>query len=367
MILGKNITLADRIKRIGLILISRRLKPLEFNRISIQKIKNVLILRNDGLGDWVLTTPLVKALKQINPNINIDVIASPRNSNLISLDEKIRAIYELHHRSKFFEIIRLAFKIRNRCKYDLMIATKHTKITNTALLFTIINPNAYKIAFKIGKNQNSYTRKSYQLVFNYIFNDDLLYYELLQNMLKKVAEEYINFDVPYVLNEKFTLENKKSYPLKKIEKILFNTTGFEKPRIFNIESIKKILEVIRRKLPNSQLAVTSSPDYYKLLDDLSSSGIVTTDEILKLGIEQFIRELPNFDLIITPDTSIVHFAYALNIPQVIFYDTNEKYHEWRPVYPNFVALIGNGDINNIPVENFEEVLEALIRRLGIRI
>lgn len=351
------------IKRFFLILVSLRFKPLPDIKIDLSKVENVLILRNDGLGDYVLTTPLIKILKRINPDINIDIIASHRNNKLIEYDDNIRKIFSIHHKPTLLELIKLSNQIKKYSNYDLMIASKHTKITNTSILFNLISRKAIKIGFKIASSRHNYTFNSYKLTFNHIYNgNDIKYYKMLQEMIRSISKDNVTFEKPYLLNEKFTIENRKSNKIKSYKKILINISGFEKPRIFNEDYIIQLKNSILNFDNSLHIVFTSSPEQYPILDNLVQNGNLNKEEVGKYEIIELIQEMPKYDLVITPDTAITHFAYALNIPQIIFYDIPEKFIEWSPDEDNYVALVANGNINQIPIQEFIQALSLIINR-----
>lgn len=354
------VNLKHLIKRFFLILVSMRIKPLPEIKIDFKKIENVLILRNDGLGDYVLTTPLIKLLKKLNPKINIDIIASHRNNKLIEYDNNIRNIFSIYHKPSLWELYKLSNQIKKYSQYDLMIASKHTKITNTSILFNLISKKAIKIGFKIASSRHNFTLNSYKLTFHYIYNgNDIKYYKMLQEMLKSISMDDITFEKPYVLNEKFTFENRKTNNAIKFKRVLINISGFEKPRIFNEDYIVKLKNSIISFNNSLRIVFTSSPEQYFTLDNLVQNGMLNQDEVVKYDIIELIKELPKFDIVITPDTAVTHFAFALNIPQIIFYDSKEKYIEWSPEEDNYVALIANGNINQISIAEFKDAFKLL--------
>lgn len=357
----QKVRVQDVIKRIFLMLISLRIKPLEDVKIDLRNINNVLLLRNDGLGDYVLTTPLVSTLKKINPTINIDVIASYRNAILVEQDYNIRKVFRTGHKSRIWEFLRLFKEISNYSNYDLMIATKHTRITNTALLFNLISRKALKICFKITSVNNKYIIDTYKLTYNNILrNSNLKYSQLQKETLQLVSSEILTFEDPYLLNQKFTKENKKTILTKPIQKILVNINGFERTRMFEKEYIILIKSIISDTYKNIKLTFTSSPELYHLLDKLVEDSILQQNEVGKFELLDLINELPKFDAVITPDTSITHFAAVLNIPQIIFYDRMSKFLEWSPDNDNYVALVANGDINDIGPNEFKEAINLLM-------
>lgn len=358
----QKVKLKDLIKRLSLILISLRIKPLKEVKIDLRTIKNVLLLRNDGLGDYVLSTPLVSALKKINPEIHIDVIASHRNAVLIEQDNNIRKVFRTGYKSRVLEFLKLSKQIRSYSDYDLMIATKHTKITNTALLFNLVSRKAIKAGFKIGSKKNKYTINTYKLTFNNILqSSNLKYAQLLKETLQLVSSEKITFGDPYLLNETFTKDNKKPNGKTIIQKILININGFEKTRMFSKEYIYSLVSAIEEISHGVELTFTSSPEFHPLLDKYVEDGILRSNQVGKYKLLELIKELPKFDLVVTPDTAITHFAAVLNVPQIIFYDKFSKFLEWSPETKNYIALVANGNINNISINEFKNAFQLIIQ------
>ena len=57
--------------------------PVKGDIIDIQSVKSVLFLRYDRIGDMIVTTPIFRSLKEINPRLTIGVFASEANAEII--------------------------------------------------------------------------------------------------------------------------------------------------------------------------------------------------------------------------------------------------------------------------------------------
>ena len=60
---------------------------------SLLNLKRIAIIRTDKLGDMVLTLPMVRILKQINPNFRVFIIASKYTEPLLIHQELIDRYY----------------------------------------------------------------------------------------------------------------------------------------------------------------------------------------------------------------------------------------------------------------------------------
>lgn len=75
----------------------------------MEDVKKILVIRIDGLGDTLLTIPLLKVLRQIYPSAKITYIASPAASGVfhnLSLADEVLIID--YHKSTFLEKIKFA-------------------------------------------------------------------------------------------------------------------------------------------------------------------------------------------------------------------------------------------------------------------
>lgn len=59
------------------------LHPIFCKKIDVAKIKKILILRQDRLGDLVATTPLLRSIKEALPGVILDIIINPKNIGII--------------------------------------------------------------------------------------------------------------------------------------------------------------------------------------------------------------------------------------------------------------------------------------------
>lgn len=85
--------------------------------MKISDCKNILIIRLSSLGDIILTTPLVRSIKNLYPQINIDFIIRKEYHDTIKYNPYIRNIITLSRDYKS-KLVREKIKDNN---YDLII------------------------------------------------------------------------------------------------------------------------------------------------------------------------------------------------------------------------------------------------------
>ncbi|MEK6693343.1 MAG: glycosyltransferase family 9 protein [Nitrospirota bacterium] len=121
---------------------------LSFRKVVIPErdsIRNILFLRHDRIGDMVLSTPTLEALKQGLPGARLIVLSSLLNRDILLgnpfVDEVI--VYE----RKLLDAIRIIGNIRQR-QFDLIIDPFLTYELWTAFLSFIMGAK-YRIGFEI--------------------------------------------------------------------------------------------------------------------------------------------------------------------------------------------------------------------------
>ncbi|MBW2310374.1 MAG: glycosyltransferase family 9 protein [Deltaproteobacteria bacterium] len=87
---------------------------------SGQDIKKILFIRIDRIGDIVLSTPALKAVKEAYPHSKITVLASPSNSPLVFNNPNIDYIVVYDRRGRLIDRIRVIQKLRES-SFDLAI------------------------------------------------------------------------------------------------------------------------------------------------------------------------------------------------------------------------------------------------------
>ncbi len=86
--------------------------------MNLSEIKNVLIIRLSSLGDILLTTPLIRSLKEQNDSINIDFVLREQYSDLLKFNPNIDRLF-IYSNDADKKII--LFSDLQKRNYDLVI------------------------------------------------------------------------------------------------------------------------------------------------------------------------------------------------------------------------------------------------------
>lgn len=324
-----------------------------------QSIKKVLFIRYDVLGDMICTYPAMNYLKTVIPNLEIDVLASPRNSFLIQDDDIINNIY--HFDGNIFSNIRFLLTIRKN-KYDVIFATYYINLTKNGMLANIIGSkntikaNVYdkekrylffNFQSKIAQSKSNMFEKMYYLVADYLG-------------MAKVLND-ISLVIPRKVESKVKVESYlKSLEIEKF--IIINISSGKEDRKWSTDKLINLINTINERHQEFSFIITAMKD-----DEAEADKIVSNTKCSyyfgESSIFDMIELVDRAELVLTPDTSIVHICSVVNTKVCVFTFQNiVKEGVWTPYQVSNRLLIApnDGTMSEIPIEKVLNSIEELI-------
>ncbi|WP_314294219.1 glycosyltransferase family 9 protein [Fusobacterium periodonticum] len=327
------------------------------NFIEDNNIKSILFLRYDGkIGDMIVNSLMFREIKKVFPDIKIGLIARGAAIDIVKNNPNIDEIYEYHKDRK--KIKELALKIKEE-KYDLLIDFSEMLRVNQMMLINLCGAR-----INIGIEKENW--KLFDVSLNVRdFNQHIseLYIKILKFLgIKNINSSYDVFSSNYLL-KKIGLENKKY--------CVFNPYAASKHRSFSSENIEKISKIILEK-DYEILILIGSKDKIEELKKLDISKETKVKVIETKGMSEVAELIKGADLIVSPDTSIVHLAKAFDKKMLCIYrkelgkeDKNSIL--WGPNSEKAKVIfveekIKDGDeinINNLNLNEFKEEMERV--------
>lgn len=303
------------------------------NKVSfdIKKSKKVLIFRYDRIGDMILTTPLFKELKKAYPEIEISVLASKANKDVIKYNPYVSKIYTNYKNSilsDLFELIKLRFK-----NFDVCIELDHSIIPHAIIRHKIIKPKAIISIHKYPRygviaNQlelyDYMTKKNETSHFSNIWLDTLNFFGL--NVTSSSYDFFLG-DIERHKAREFISNISESF------KICINVEAFSSEKRLDMFNLIKICEELYRENNEIKIILLSTPKFRaslkKIVHKIDLSFVcISYDTKTIIDAAALIEKI---DMVITPDTSIVHIASSFNKPVVSIHENNAKsFRLWAP-------------------------------------
>lgn len=313
--------------------------------------KRFLIVQVGKIGDMILTTPLFSELKKLFPDSEIYVLTSLKNNEIALRDKNVSGT--IVYKKKFFSILKL-ISILRKIEFDYWIDTKD-EYSSTS-----------KTLLKFGKFNKSIGFNTKEKLFNIPLEDyvkgehtveiNLSPLHYFKNDYKtKTLSPYIN--IPSEISDKFNDFFKKISN----KKILINISAGAENRYWKEE---KWLELLKNIDKSYKLILISDKRDRKLADKIISDfkGDNLTYLIAK-NIFEVAEIVKNSDIVITPDTSVVHIASCFNIPIVaMFHNVEWVLKRYTPLSDKYkiITSLEKNSIEDIRVDNVIEKLNELL-------
>jgi len=297
---------------------------------KFSNVQKILFLRYDRIGDMVLTTPVFRELKRERPNISISVLCSKSNKDIIKDNPYIDHIF-LNAKNSFLVDLPTLLKLRKK-KFDALIEFDHSVVAHAIIRIKIINPKLIISPEKSGR----YGVPGKDLKLYDIYTPKKENEHLSKTWLRTIEPFGVFSDnTKYDLFLSKNCESKALNFLKKNHdkfKIGINLEGAVKGKKIKFDELNEICEELSR-ISNSQIFILSSPSNYIDVENWvlekklpGVSQIYLTKSIL--DISAIIKHL---NLVISPDTSIVHIASVYDVPIISIHEDNlDSYKLFAP-------------------------------------
>ncbi|MCC2677666.1 MAG: hypothetical protein K0R29_242 [Pseudobdellovibrio sp.] len=314
--------------------------------------KNILVFRlDDKLGDAVVSTGFLKAVKKAFPDYKLTVLAGPQTAEIY---KGLSFVNEVVTCKKGFVALFKVYSLLKKRTYKYIVNTSHILSPRVIMLLSCLKAEVktgfLNSEFQVFSETADYSENNHHVLIRYrklielmnVRDADLKYVvELKKESLQKAAEAY------------------QAFSGKKV--VILNSFAGARLRNF---SKTTTFEIVKRLVDDGQTVVISAAN--------AGDHRILTDWRKELNMENW-KQLPEFsslednlalmslaDLIITPDTAWVHLAAALekNLVAVYREDTEEKNSLiWAPAHKNSRVVYAPNttenphDINNVSVDS----------------
>ncbi len=330
-----------------------------------RNLRNILLLRPDRIGDTVCSFPLIDSLLKSFPQIKISIFASSKNYPLIKDDPRFERIFI--YRRNIFRDINEILRIR-RAKFECVVDLLADDSVTTLFLSQVCAVGAPRIGLGKRKFEKFYD-------FNYAPESDCRAHTIDINLKLldafgssyQIAERHAP---PYVdrQTDNRIVNFLKEAPAGKIGTpvIGFNLSARGENREWGYEKSRQLISKILEEFKDCLIILISVPsERFKgeRLEALFDGRVIQSPP--NAGLTEISALLSKLDILISPDTSLVHIARSYRIPVVGLYAAyKEVYRQWRPFNQEdgLVLSYGGDNIFNINVEQVFEEFSRIMRK-----
>jgi len=323
--------------------------------------KKYLFVRQDRIGDVLVSTPLIHTLKSKYPKATVDFLLSSNNHFVLSNEPLVRKRWI--YRKTLASAWAVLKSIRAE-HYDFVIDLMDNPSATSTVLCMLAGGG-----WNVGLSKdNAY---AYDIVVPLLSRRDYHIIDRLAALLTVfgIERETMDLKVRYnVLEESKQLASRflKAKSIQDNQTIGVNISPGEGTRFWGTERYQGLIRWLRSERPGNPVLVLYQPSDKAVAESITLPFPDVFLSPVTATFDQFAALVQQLWVLITPDTSAVHLAAAFSIPAIVLYVQSDKdLRIWEPYGSLSETLVTDvDDLRTIPVE---QVVQACRRLMSNRI
>ena len=284
---------------------------------DFSKLKKILVIRLSSLGDVLLTTPLIRTIKKINPSIQIDFVVREQFSDAVQYNPNLNKIYKYSNSKSEKQNL---FKFLSSEKYDLVIDLQN-------------NLRSKEILRQLQCRALQFKKSNFKKFL-------LVHFKI--NRLKDQPQIPLRYAEAAGINEldddglEFFTENSPDVRLNKNENYIGLCPGakhFTKrwPKDYFIELGKKL------ESANYKILLFGGPGEVQICDEIMNA-LKSAQNLCGTSLLQLVADMKMCKVIYTNDSGLMHIASAVKVPVVAFFGSTVKEFGFYPYKTKSIEL-----------------------------
>ena len=330
--------------------------------MNVSKKFNICLIRNDKMGDMILTLPIIKAIKDSNSNTKITVVCSNINSFLCEEAPFVDEYSIFDKKDKLLSKIKFLKKFR-KSSFDFIFNFSQD-IESFLLLLIGKSKNKSSLIYLTRYGNKKFSKVFQRLIIKLFEFDNIT---INRNEFDKKGLNYHQTEtMSQLVNKKINIKKPKFFhliPCKKNFKeifqarILIHLSDRWIDHKYSEDMFLQLLSKLKKKYGKLYLTTDqSSPksfrkiyQFYEKFNDTelhkvnqSNQSIIILD---KLNFKNWRNAIINSKLVITYECGCVHVASMSDVPLLVIYDYKNKpnmiHKEYAPLSVKYQKIIAN--------------------------
>ena len=326
---------------------------------QIQSPKFILLM-HQSIGDMIVFSSLIREIKSGYQNPSIQVIASKKNIDIAKQNPYIDKVFL--YENKWSKLFPLLLNLRS-INFHYAIELEAKVVTRVILMLKIISPQCI---LSVSKREGRYGLKPQDVLpYDYYTNENLNHQsDTSLDILRLINIKVTDKSYDFFYSGKHRARAKLFFSKFDNQKtIALNLAGSSNTRRFLDSDVEKILVGLRQIIDNLTIILLHEPKdiafINQFINEENSTYVVAsypTISIMDVG-----ALIDNVNLLITPDTSLVHIACALEVPLLAIYANDmETFDAWHPkskcsqvIFSDYFDSLNNLNITSIINKSIE--------------
>jgi len=295
-------------------------------RIDWSSVKRVLVVRLRSIGDTVLATPSLIALKKFLPDAQVDILLEDWVAPVLEGFELVDNVITVGKGSRARMLT--AWKLR-RQKYDVAF-NLHGGTTGTFFTFA-----------SGAKHRVGYTEYQYSFLYNHLLTDAADFWQKPKPHSAEQQLALLGFvGVPVVPSQKTKLFPTDTASISIEDRLgrsairdprsaiaLLHPAAAFDTKTWAAENFAKTAEFLHEKGLN--IVAVATKNERNVLDKLISGSRVPITAFDDLSLPEITALASRSSIFVGNDSGIAHIAAAVNTPSVVIFGSSNR-DNWRP-------------------------------------
>jgi ADP-heptose:LPS heptosyltransferase len=323
----------------------------------------ILFIRQDRIGDVLVSTPIFASVKTHYPSAVVDVLLSENNYFVLNNEPFIRKcwIYQKDIR-KFISLMR---SIRKE-KYDFAVDMMDNPSVTSTLLCLL---SGAQVNVGIAKD-NTYV---YDRTVPMLSRRD-------SHIIDRIAQLLIPFHIDPITENLslryFTLPSSDEFADRWISLnhlndrpiIGVNISAGGEARFWGIGQYRSLLSFMTKQYPEFHTLLLYQPTDKARANKIGEGNKDIVLSPVTETFDQFAAMIKKLSFLVSPDTSAIHLASAFHIPSVVLYVQSDKsLRIWEPYKTDYEVVVTDvDDLSTIPVSDVQTAFKMLRERQHVQ-
>lgn len=310
----------------------------------------VLFVRDDGIGDFIVSIEVMRAIAEASPTITFDILASPQNAPVARTLPFVNEVI-VHKREFLLRAAPLWAHLR-RNRYDAVVdgrvAVRNVNMQTSCLLLATGAP--WRIGL-VGRG-----------------NDQVYTVRIPEENLPHWTDQVVALAGPFGVKPD-SRDWRPKIPMPEAMRAEANAkwdgVGAGRPRVLVNLSVGHperwwppgkyvpVLRRVRERLPNAAIMIVGMPAELATAEALAAP---VDARVVNLTLHQVLAAVATADLLISPDTSVTHAASAFETTTLCL--QRKDTGQWSP-YKTLGRVVFSDDPRRVEPLQPERVVEAL--------
>lgn len=321
--------------------------------IPLPEQPRFLLLRQDKIGDVLVSMPVLRLLRRVYPHARIDVLLGKANEPM----QQAVLHYADHvyrYDKKAGAVIALLRSLR-RARYDVVVdLMDKTSATSSVLLAAV------RATYAIGLEKENADVYTHVVAVPHRATTHVV--ERTARVLLPLGIDSQGEDLvlEYPLSAEDITRAKTVLGARQNKvRVGVNISGSSELRYWGRENWTHFLRSILQRYPDVEALVFAAPHHAEEQEAIvAATGTRAVPTVPTF--HRFAALISQCDMIVTPDTSVVHLAAAFRIPAVVLFSHAANAVSWHPYHtPHVVVAAENDSLVRIAVTDVLAAVEQL--------